>query len=355
MNKLLMTVLLLAAPCAAAQTIPAVPPGQMPSVAPVAAPVQTTADQTVPATFKLSAPVGSTLELTSTTTTRMSISDVQVAAAPGSKVSAAKLNEIRRSMTAGLNKASSLQAMTFSGKTFVKVAGRDAAGNTTLIATTSQNLPKAPGASRAGPQTITMKVTEVISPEGKLTNLKVESDNSQLTAMFKSLSADKLNSVVEQQGGTFTGVYGAPLVPGMPQTKTTKVDAQSLLSGLLTSVAGPQGQQMFGQVQATPMTATVTTTYKGTDAQGRHIFATRSAYNPWQVSLQAAAGSKTPMQMKLQLADMKSGGTTLYRADGLPSSMQQSSDMNMKVTMIVEGIQISMTMTMNQQMTMQAR
>lgn len=370
MNKLLMTACLLTLTGVSAQTIPVMPPGQpapaqtapAPSTAAPVAPLQTPSAQTAPSTaptstvLLVSAPVGSSAELSTTTSTRMLISDVQVTAAPGSKVSEAKLNQMRREITQGLGRTRNIPVTTTDGKVVVQVTNRDAAGRVTLVTTVQQAMPTPPSAQASkAPQSVSIKVTQVLSPTGKAESLKVESDNPQLNSLFQSLSSDKLRSVLDQQGNDFSGGYGTPLVLGQPRTTKTTIDAQNLLQGLLTSVAGPQGQQVFGKVQATPMTVTTTTTYRGTDAQGRSILDSVGSYGHWRVSMNSAPGAKTPMQLRLELEDVKANATALYRPDGLPGGLNQNTEMKMKLTMTTEGVQVSMKMNLSQMMKMQPR
>lgn len=368
MRKFALTALLLL-PAASAQTVPAIPATPTTAPAAPAAPTPVTptpvtptpaATSTAPAltALLLTAPVGASTEFVSTTTSRSSIEDVQVSAAAGSKISEAKLNEARRSLQAAMGELKNMPATTLTGKAFFKVTARDASGQTTLVNTIIQNMPPMAktGAAKAK-SSITMKFTQQIAPDGKVTFKGIESDDPQIAAVFKTLTPEKMQQFATQNGTDFAGVYGKPLTIGEARTSTVNMDAEELMRSLLSAFAGPQGQKLFGDVKASPLQVATTTTYMGQNAQGQYAFETGSRFEPWHISLNvpAPASSAAPLSMNVDLLSAFGKGTATYRADGLPTSISQDTNMKMQMTMIMDGLQVKMTMSMVQSVSMKPR
>lgn len=333
-----MKVLLLSAalllPVASAQvTIPATPPAAPSTPVAPAVPVAPAAPASAP-TLSLSAPVGTGLELATTTTSRTTISNVQVTALPGSGVSAAELDAIRNSVPASLAGG---EATTVSGNLFYRVTNRDANGSVTLLTTTVQGVP--------GQPPVSLKITQTLGPNGAVGGLKFESDNPALQAVLAGLSAEKLRELAGQNGSNFAGIYGQPLVQGQPRMQTAELDATGMLSGMFSAFAGQAGaQDLFGQVQSTPLRVTTTITYGGLNAQGLHTFASSGRYGPWQIK---AGGGDFP-GFDVELSEGQVSGTQTYRADGLPGPATQNPKMVMNMTMELEGVRLKLTMTIEQ-------
>lgn len=335
-------------PVAAQTTVPATPASALP--APATPATVSTAPATPAASLMLSAPVGASVELVTTSSSRTSMGDVQVSALPGSKVTAAQVEEARRSVTQGLNRASSAQT-TMTGKAFYKVASRDAAGNVTLISSMVQNVPATP-AQKA--QVVDLRFTQTVAPDGKVSGLKVETANPMMQAMFAQLTPEKLQQIADQNGSKLTGVYGTPLVVGEPHSTTVSLDAQDLLSSVIRSMAGARAQDLFGDIKASPMTVTTTTTYRGLDAQGQHLFESNSSYGNWKISV-SSKDKTLPMTINAELLSVQSKGTSAYLPSGLPVGGNVDLQMKMKMTVAVEGLQVTMVMTSSQQTTMKRK
>lgn len=338
-----------ALPAAPAQATPAqTAPNQPASVQPVPAPATSS-----PAVLTLNAPVGSSVELQSIITSRITVDNVQVSAVPGSKVSQSKLNTVRREMTQAMQKMNGASTQAIRGKVFYKVASRDAAGNTVLVTTVVANIPSVPSGGKAPKMaTTTLKTTQTVAPDGKVSNLSIDSDNPQLSALYRSFSPERLQQLADQNGANFGGIYGVPLVTGQPRTTTASLDAQSMMAGLLSAVAGPQGQEVFGKVQASPLTVTTSNTYTGQNAQGQYTFATSSQFADWRVTLSGKGRAPT---IAMQLAQAQASGQSVYMPSGLPVASEQKTDMQMKMTLTLEGIQIAMQMTIDQGVSLQPR
>lgn len=291
-------------------------------------------------------------ELASTSSTRMTLDDVEVTAAPGARVSETKLKEARRAMTTAMSDMKNMPTMTTTGKTFYKVSGRDASGLTTLVISSVLTVPGSAGKA-AKPTTVT--VTQQVAPDGKATVKSYESSDPQVSALLKGLTPEKLQQMSTQGGTDAAGMYGRPLVVGTPSSTTFTLDASELLSSFLGSFGGAEMQKMTRDVQATPLQATVTTAYRGQDAGGQHTFDIQSTYNPWQVDLKLAASGAAPTTMKLSLLSGQSKGSATYRADGLPSGVNQANTMKMQLIMVMDNIQVKMLMTTTQTTTLKPR
>lgn len=323
-----------------------------PSTAPSGQPVAPA--QAAPV-LTLSAPVGQSLELNTTATSRLRLTDVQAAAAPGRTISAATLARVRREAQTGLQQLGAQPATTISGKAFLKVTARDAAGTTTLVSTVVQNLPARGGAR---PQAISIRTTQTVAPDGQVRLVSLTSDNPQVAAAFKSLTPAQLQQYSQQGNSSLgSGVYGTPLVAGQPRTTTATLDAQTLLGNIIGAFAGPSAQT---SIQASPLEYTTTTTYQGRSAQGLETFGVSGSFKPWQLSVKVpgAAGKQAASggTLNLTLANARTTGQQVYRADGLPTAQTQNTTMQIRMTLPAEdGVLVTVTMTMEQAMTMKAR
>lgn len=339
MKPLLLTALLLSSLAAAQDTtvpVPQTTPAAAPtSPASTAAPVTPAATPATAPTLTLSAAVGASTALTNTVTVSTRMTDVQVTAAPGAKVTQTKLDQIRRDLTASA--AQFGQNITVTGKAFFKVASRDA-GGVKLVSTMVQNAP--------GQKPITMRIAQTVAPDGQISDLTLTSDNPVLSAMFSTFTPEKLQDMADQNGANFTGVYGQPLVPGEPRQATVSVDMQDLLRSLLGTVATPANAgQLLAQVQAGPLTVTTDTTYQGLNAQGQHVFGQVSRYGPWKVSL---PGKGDLPAITVTLVKVEASGTQAYRRDGLPVGSSQRVKQQLRLTMLQDGVQVAFTMLLDQ-------
>lgn len=303
-----------------------------------------------PTTLQLTAPVGTSVELRTVSTSRMTVSDIQVTAKPGGKATPAQVEEARKAMQEGLN-VMNRAATTVNGKAFFKVTSRDAAGNTTLLNSIVQSLPATPGKKA---ETMTIRVTQVIAPDGKVSGLKLESDQPQVNAMFQTLTPEKLQQLTRDFSSDAAGPYTVPLQPGQPHTTTVSLDMQDLMSTLVGSLAGPRATALFGDFKSTPLTVTTTTTSQGRTSAGQHTFHTSSEYADWKFSL-TSQDARLPLTMNAELLNVQASGTSTYTPAGLPSHLNQKTNMTMKMVMDMDDVQVTLTMNLQQDMTMQPR
>lgn len=302
---------------------------------------QGTAPSTAPV-LTLSAPVGTQVEYQTTTTSRTAVSNVQVTALPGSDASAEDLADIKRSLSAGMAGAGNVSVK---GKLFYRVTGRDAGGNVTLLSSVVQSVP--------GQPPVTIKITQTVARNGAVSGLKVQSDNSAVNAAFARLDSKTLQQLADQNSSNFAGVYGQPLMKGQPRSQTVTLDATGLLSGLLGAFASQADlPQLFGQIQSTPLQVTSVTTYGGLNAQGLHAFTQSSKYDRWQVKL---GGSGDLPAMNFELAKGGASGTQTYRKDGLPGPLTQKTGQTINMTVEMDGVQVALTMTVDQSVTASLR
>lgn len=297
--------------------------------------------QAAPATLTLSAPVGTSVTLSTRSETRVVIGDVRASRVPGAKVTDAQLQQAQREFSQGV--ASANQSAAVGGQLTSKVTGRSPDGTTTLVSSVTQQVP--------GQAAVVIRVTQRVSPSGAVSGLKLDSDNPQLRAAFARLSPAQLQQFAGQQGAA-SGVYGQPLTPGNTRSRTVTQDVQALIGNMVAAVAGPQGAaELGGKVQATPLTVTARTTYTGRTAQGLHAFSFTSAAKNWQVRV---GGGQVPA-VGVTLRDLSATGTQTYTAGGLPGPGTTRSTTRMEMVTEMNGIRMTFTMTLNQTMTMTAR
>lgn len=320
---LLLCTLLLAAPAAhgaAAQTaIPATPGPARVSPAPATtAPVLT-----------ISAPVGTAAEYVTSVSTRLTVADVQVSALPGGGATEADLNAARRAFAGGAQALNRTQ--TQQGKAFYRVAGRQPDGSVQLVTTLVQG--------GAGAPAVTLTITQDLSPAGRSSNFKITSPDPQLARALSALNDPQLQALAARSGaGT---IYGTPLVAGQPRTTTDTVDTQALLGGLIGSLTGGA----LGEIEASPLSVTTTTTYRGSGPQGQAQFDTRAAAGRW--TFRVAGGPETP-ELAFELSDLNASGTSSYRRDGLPGAATQRQQMRLNATFRQDGVQVRLAMTLDQ-------
>lgn len=304
-----------------------------------------------PVVLTLSAPVGSGAELRTLSTSSLSISDLQVSAVPGGQATPEQVASAQRSLQDGISAVNKAGATSLSGKAFFRVVSRDGAGNTTLLSSVVQTPP-----ARAGQpaRTLTMRLTQTIAPDGQVSHLTLDSDDPQVSAAFKGLTPEKLGQIGRDLNGNAGSVYGVPLQVNEPRTSTVTVDFQELMNSLLGALAGADARKIFGSFQSTPLTVTTTTTYRGTNAAGQHLFDSGSEYGPWKFSL-SSQDARLPLNLSAELRSAQASGTSAYTATGLPAQILQKSNLSMQVQMVMDGIQVSMTMTAQQALSMQPR
>lgn len=280
------------------------------------------------------------MELSVTTTSRTSVTNVQVTALPGSKVTEAELNRIRRDLSSALGQTS--ENTVIPGKAFFKVTGRNASGSISLLTTVVQNIPQQ--------KPMTLRITQTIAPDGKISGLKIDSPDPVISAMFAKLSVENLERLAGESGSNFTGVYGQPLKVSEPRQMTVSVDSQELMTSLFGAIASAaNADDLIGQVQANPLTVTTTTTYQGLNAQGLHAFKQTSKYGDWKIDL---SGSGDMPAIAAQLLKADTTGSQTYRKDGLPGASSQNVKMTMSMSMALDGVQVKMTMNLDQTVTM---
>ncbi|CAM3638363.1 hypothetical protein [Deinococcus frigens] len=283
----------------------------------------------------LSAPVGTSLELVTTTTSRTTFSNVRVTALPGSDRSADELAEIRKAVTAGIGPGARTTA---SGKLLCRVTGRAADGSVTLLTSTIQSEP--------GEMPISLEITQTVARDGRISGLKFGSDNEILNAALARYTADRLEQLADQNGYNFSGVYGQPLTPGQAYSQNHKMTISGVLSGLFSAFASQaELPELFSKVQASPLSATTITTYGGLNAQGLHAFSQNSKLSPWTVE---TGGVGEMSSFSIDLTGARVRGTHTYRADGLPGPSTQHTHLVMNLAIETEGVQVKVTMTANQ-------
>ncbi|MEF2277124.1 hypothetical protein V3W47_02360 [Deinococcus sp. YIM 134068] len=334
MRTVLLTALLLAATPTHAQT----------TATPAPAPV--TAATPGAATLTLTAPVGTLAEFVTTTRTRLTLEDVQVTRADGTAPSEAELAELRRGVQEVLGRAGTQTSVL---KTFYRVEERAPDGTVTLVNTVVTDVP--------GQGPLSIRIVQTVAPDGAVNVTRLESDNPLVQSALSGLSPEALRSQTGSGSSDLTGVYGRAFPVGQPVTRTVTVDAQALLGGLLGAIAAGLGggQNPLGGVQASPLTTTTVTTYRGPNPAGLRVFETRSTSGDWTLELGGGAAGFPRVRLEL-LGGSRSDGLSLYRPDGLPVGNTQTQTLRMRVGVTPpDGERLTMLVRLEQSVTLRPR
>lgn len=344
---LFLSALLASAPAQAQSlTIPALPPAAAPSTpAPATAPtvpvapVAPTAPAAAPlAPLLLTAPVGTFAEYRIKTVSNVSLANVRFEAQPGKKISAAELkrlnaqlNESKQQLTQIFNEA----ANAVNGKAFARVMPNDAQGNRVLRITIIMN------AVAGGAKGTAISLNQTYGSDGKLLDVKAQSDDPQLKKVYDGLNFSEL---LNGQTLGDAQLYGQQLMPGQPYSRSSTVNVQSLLTNVLVL-----GAQDDVKAEAQALKVNVVTTLLA-DAGGTRRYQQRTSAQPWNVSLSLGSG-KDKTQMHLGLADLSGQSEQSYRPDGLPlqSSAQQSMRLNLTLLLPQEPYQLVMAANIRSQ------
>lgn len=331
--------LLLSALLAAPALLPAAraQPAQLPRT-----PAQTQTAPARAAVLGLSAPVGTSVELITQTTTRMEVEDVQVSGGSAQEAARTRADLTRLFGSQG--------AQRVSGKAFYRVQSRGADGRVVLLNTVVVPLP--------GQGDVEVRVFQTLRPDGTLADLRIESDDPTLRQVFSALKPETLRQQLGAGGG-LDGFYGRPLVPGQARTSTATVDMQALMGGLLGGIGAALGEDpaAFGSVQASPLTVRTTTTYRGLNAARQHVFDTSSSFDDWTFSV-GSQGEAAALNFRAEMLSQgsRSAGTSLFRANGLPAGGSQSQVMRLRLSMTGPGgQQVQLTYRMSTEATLRLR
>ncbi|GGR95442.1 hypothetical protein [Deinococcus sedimenti] len=288
-------------------------------------------------TLRLSAPVGTTVEQRSTLTSVLKVSDVKVTARPGANVPQKELDAVRTSFQ-GMGG----QTTTITGKSFTRVAARDALGGVTLQQTLIQTIPGLPKA-------LTTKATQTLDANGTLTDLKLSSDNADVNRLYQQMN---LNELIRASNSSGTGpqLIGLPLTPGQSRETRQEVPLDSMMGALLGPILqDPDSDVDPATLTSTPLAVTSRLTFTGPDAAGRLRFTQTGTFGAWQTSVKDRAG-QVLFQMNVTGGSVK--GESLARPDGLTVSSSVRTTMQMRMLMTLDDMQISATLTQDQTITL---
>ncbi|MCP2015183.1 hypothetical protein L1280_002344 [Deinococcus sp. HSC-46F16] len=260
--------------------------------------------------LRLTAPVGTTVYLITETVSRTEIESVEVQGEDAAELEAA--------VRGGLGAAGTQRT---TGESSTRVQSRGADGSVTLRDTALIPLPDG--------REVALRVFQTVRPNGTRTGVRFEVDDPTLQQVFAGLNSEQFQRQFATNDPA-NNLYGFPLVPGQSRTATATVDMQALLTGLFGGLLGPEAAD-FPAVQASPMTARTTTTYRGLNAARQHVFETSSTFAPW--SVQFGGGADSPeFRAELLSQGSRSTTSTLFRADGLTAGGTQSQTLRMRVT-----------------------
>lgn len=304
MRRLLLTALLLL-PSAASSALAGGQEGPPPAAPRTAA--------TAPV-LRLTAPVGTTVNLTTETVSRTEIESVEVEGEDAAGTEAA----IRQ----GVGGAGP-QRVTGRGSTRVQSRGAD--GSAVLVDSVVVPLP--------GEGDVTLRFVQTLRPDGTLADLRAETDSPALQEFLAAISTEVLRQQAGS-GGVQNTFYGTPLVAGQTRTRTVTVDTQALLGALFGSLSTLVGEEdAFTATGASPLTLRSVTTYRGLNAQRQHVFETQTTFQPWSYEVRMGGeGSSMTFRAELLPQGSRAGGTSLIRPDGLLAGSTDTQVLRLRVT-----------------------
>lgn len=306
------------------------------------APVQAVPVTMTPAqaqVFLLTAPSGTSVTLRQTVQMQMELEDIQVTGSAAEELSQDDIAAMREMFAEMSDMPTEPTELVMSvGEVF-------ADGSRELVMSTTTEMP-----AESGMDDFTIRIIQLVQPDGSVSDTRFESDNAEMQAAFASMDDLDLSSM----GMNDASVYGMPLTPGFSKTNTSEVDMQALMGGMMGGLVasmseGEDAQAMAAEiisgVKSSPLVTTTKVTYTGTDAQGRYLFRTEATAQPWQLTMNLGEGSEA-MNLNMELADLIQTQQATYRTDGLPVRMQDDVTMRMKMDMAMDDGTMTMTFRM---------
>lgn len=311
--------------------------GSAAPTSPVPAPASVSAPADAPRLL-FTAPSGTRVKLRETVQARSEIEDIQVSGLFAEAFSPADLRRLRASHTQEWTEHNSEETVLTVGQVFPD-------GSRERV--THMSLP-------LGEQTINVRFTERIYPDGRSADVQVQSDNPQfqdvLEAMLARSEAESEEGAAEADS---SNLHTFPLIAGHSVTETYTVDpaglfSASMLDAAVPLVAGQQGlsteqaAELMRQVQevdAAPVTVTRTTTYRGRDAAGHHIFEVLTQFPPISLTVSGEVpGSEVSYSFSMTTVDVATEPRVLtYRPDGVQIGERFSSDGRVQLVWDVAG------------------
>lgn len=288
--------------------------------------------------LRLTAPVGTTVNLVTETVSRTEIERVEVQGEDAAEVEAA--------LREGLGGAAPQQV---TGRASTRVQSRGPDGSVVLVDSVIVPLP--------GEGDVTLRFVQTLRPDGTLADLRAESDSPALQEFLAALGTEALR----QQAGSGSGqnaLYGFPLVPGQSRTRTATVQTQGLLAALYGGLSALVGdEEAFTATQASPLTLRSTTTYRGLNAARQHVFETQTTFQVWSFGARVGgADDSLTFRAELLPEGTRAGGTTLLRPDGLLAGSTDTQVLRLRVTVTDnDGLEVQYVLRTTQQTTVRGR
>lgn len=279
--------------------------------------------------FLVTAPLNTEVQLSTLSAIKINITDIQVDAAPGSSPSKKELEKTKQELSESFGKAN--QTITTKGKISQKVVNVDKNGLITLKFDITQEVPDE--------SAVKFTISQQIDKQGKVKNIKINSNDPQLSKFFKSMKAKDVDAFVDSAGVNLGNFYGIQYVKDKSVEHKTTINAQSMLGDMVSSISGQD------QMKMSPMKVTTSSTYKGLDSNGLYKFDLKTKFdNSWKLDLPGQKADQPAM--KAELIDAKTSGHSLHYKNGLIAGADQEMKMRMKMTMIEGKYKISMVMNL---------
>ncbi|GHF96270.1 hypothetical protein GCM10017783_05170 [Deinococcus piscis] len=300
---------------------------------PVPAPVMTPAEAPK---LLFTAPSGTHIKLRETVQVRSEVEDIEVSGLFAETFSPADLRRLRAEHTqAEWTEQPGDETVMTVGQVFPD-------GSRELVTQVSTAL---------GEEQVNIYFTERIYPDGRSTDLQVQSDNPQFQDLLETMLATSEEGAAAEADSS--NLHTFPLIPGHSVTETYSVDlgnlfAPDLLNAAVPLVAQQQGlsteqvAEMMSQVQevdSAPVTVTRTTTYRGKDAAGHHVFEVLTQSPPTSWTFRGKLpDSEVGYSFSLTVTDLVTEPSVLtYRPDGVQIGERSSSDSRVQLVFSAEG------------------
>lgn len=277
--------------------------------------------------FLITAPLNTEVKLSTLSAIKINVTDIQVNAAPGTSASKEELAKIKQDLSNSLEQAN--QTITTKGKMSQKVIKTDKSGLTTLKIDLNQEMPDTAA--------IKFSILQQIDKQGKIKNVKISSDDPQLSKMFKKMNVKDIDAFVDSAGANLNNFYGIQYTKDKAVEHKLTIDAQSMLGDMVSSISGQQAMKM------NPMKVTTSSIYRGLDSNGLHKFDLKTTFDDkWTFNIPSQQTNQPAMNA--ELINAETSGYSLHYKNGLMAGSDQEMKMRMKMTMIDKKYKISMVM-----------
>lgn len=286
--------------------------------------------------FELSAPAGTSVTLSQVGSTVFELSELEVSGL-GNAGNAALEQQLRAGFraldTLGQSQSRTVQLQVLSRTPAGTELSTRWSGDPSALAEPTNPAGPAPGAdpgtgNASAPE---LQLRQLLLPGGVRGPLEVSSLDTTLAARYRLLDRSALQSLSPEAAAP----YGAVLDAG---ERVSGLGQQPVLPLFRAALGAAQPLQDWtlpdlSRAELPPLDVRRERVYQGQNSRGDFLFQTQSRAQPWQQSLEGAAG--TPggrSSLTLEVLDMAQMSQAVYRTDGLPHSAFEFSTLQLQIT-----------------------